>query len=34
LCVRQPMYEVEELMLVEAADWLALMRFTKVETVA
>jgi len=28
------MHEVEELMLVEAADWLALMRFTKVETVA
>ena len=32
--LRDLMYEVEELMLVEAADWLALMRFTKVETVA
>ena len=32
--LRDLMCEVEELMLVEAADWLALMRFTKLETVA
>ncbi len=32
--LRDLMCEIEELMLVEAADWLALMRFAKLETVA